>query len=143
MLLGKRPRPPMKRTTSMSEITSDLNTTTSDVPQVDPYTPLNRPRTAEPIGGGGFGGGGVSYGADRSWKQQNGFNGLDQKVWATASPRNYRRHSADFVETADFLRSCSLCKSSLVPSRDIYMYRYSIFSIAKLLCFSVLTLHCI
>ncbi|KAL2317724.1 hypothetical protein Fmac_031600 [Flemingia macrophylla] len=30
MLLGKRPRPPMKRTTSMSEITSDLNTTASD-----------------------------------------------------------------------------------------------------------------
>ncbi|XP_020210019.1 FCS-Like Zinc finger 6 [Cajanus cajan] len=30
MLLGKRPRPPMKRTTSMSEITLDLNTAASD-----------------------------------------------------------------------------------------------------------------
>jgi len=30
MLLGKRPRPPMKRTTSMSEITLDLNAAASD-----------------------------------------------------------------------------------------------------------------
>ncbi|CAJ1971791.1 unnamed protein product [Sphenostylis stenocarpa] len=30
MLLGKRPRPPMKRTTSMSEITLDLNVAASD-----------------------------------------------------------------------------------------------------------------
>lgn len=36
MLLGKRPRPPMKRTTSMSEITFDLNTEAQPQPS-DPH----------------------------------------------------------------------------------------------------------
>ena len=117
MLLGKRPRPPMKRTTSLSEITLDLNTPTStDVPSPDLNDPaVNRQR---PMGPAGAGGGGAD---GSTWKQQNG---LDQRVMATVSPRNHRRHSTDLVETADFLRSCSLCKRRLVPSRDIYMYRY-------------------
>ncbi|XP_057442585.1 FCS-Like Zinc finger 6-like [Lotus japonicus] len=96
MLLGKRPRPPMKRTTSMSEITLDLNTTTVVTTDVR-------------SGGGGSG----------------GFNnGLDQtKVLAPVPPRNHRRHSSDFTGTPDFLRSCCLCRRRLVPGRDIYMYR--------------------
>lgn len=102
MLLGKRPRPPMKRTTSMSEITLDLNTPTD----VEPCNPLN-PQTP----GGGGGGGGFN-------------NGLDQRRGLpTDSPRIQRRHSDNFVETPDFLRACSLCKRCLVPGRDIYMYR--------------------
>lgn len=86
MLLGKRPRPPMKRTTSMSEITLDLNVT----PPADPS------------------------------------NWLDQRIPPPSllSPTTRRTHSADLLETADFLRACSLCKRRLIPSRDIYMYRY-------------------
>ncbi|XP_019152695.1 PREDICTED: uncharacterized protein LOC109149401 [Ipomoea nil] len=95
MLLGKRPRPPMKRTTSMTEFTLDLN-----------------------AGGGGQ----ASQAAAAS---NPAAAALDQRIMsaATVSARPHRRKSADFVETAHFLRACSLCKRRLIPGRDIYMYR--------------------
>ncbi|OAY23330.1 FCS-Like Zinc finger 6 [Manihot esculenta] len=97
MLLGKRPRAPMKRTTSMSEITFDLDS--ESVP------PSSDPRIAH--------------------KQVAGFGvQLDQRfLSATVAPRTHRRASADSLETAHFLRVCSLCKRRLIPGRDIYMYR--------------------
>ncbi|KAJ8771621.1 hypothetical protein K2173_026798 [Erythroxylum novogranatense] len=99
MLLGKRPRHPMKRTTSMSEITFDLDTTDTtetNNPASDFFLNQRQPPTA-------FG---------------------DQRFLAsTVSPRNHRRTSADFLETAQFLRACFLCKRRLTPGRDIYMYR--------------------
>ncbi|KAF2291481.1 hypothetical protein GH714_025049 [Hevea brasiliensis] len=97
MLLGKRPRGPMKRTTSMSEITFDLDCESAP-PSSDPHI---------------------------AHKQMAGFVGqLDQRfLAANVSPGTHRRVSADFLETAHFLRSCSLCKRRLVPGRDIYMYR--------------------
>ncbi|PSS17412.1 hypothetical protein CEY00_Acc12198 [Actinidia chinensis var. chinensis] len=51
--------------------------------------------------------------------------GLDKRLKASAaiSPRNHRRNSGDLIETAHFLRSCSLCDRRLVPSHDIYMYK--------------------
>ncbi|WVZ19722.1 hypothetical protein V8G54_007044 [Vigna mungo] len=99
MLLGKRPRPPMKKTTSMSEITFDLNTTLDD----DDQNNLVK---------GGLG------------PDPVGSNGLDQsRVWALVSPRNHRRHSEDSAHTPEFLRVCFLCKRRLVPGRDIYMYK--------------------
>ncbi|EEF48466.1 FCS-Like Zinc finger 5 [Ricinus communis] len=102
MLLGKRPRPPMKRTTSLSEITFDLDTNGS----------CESAQQAAGFGGDGTGTGG-------------GQQQLDQRFLAAAtiSPRNHRRASADFLETAHFLRSCSLCHRRLVTGRDIYMYR--------------------
>jgi len=99
MSLGKRPRPPIKRTTSMTEFTLDLNNiggVTSPQPS-DPFKvgPL-RPTT----------------------------DGSDQRLLnATVSPRNHRRNSADFTQTPNFLRTCFLCKRRLAPARDIYMYR--------------------
>ncbi|TKY56238.1 hypothetical protein E2542_SST20681 [Spatholobus suberectus] len=93
MLLGKRPRPPMKRTTSMSEITLDLNTAASDA--------ADQQRS----------GAGTGTGA-----------ALDQ-TRALATPKILRRHSSDFVDTPHFLRACFLCRCRLVPGRDIYMYR--------------------
>ncbi|KOM41672.1 hypothetical protein LR48_Vigan04g187000 [Vigna angularis] len=106
MLLGKRPRPPMKRTTSMSEITFDLNTTLDDDDQNNPVK-------------GGLG--------PDPWTKHPppvGSNGLDQsRVWALVSPRNHRRHSEDSAHTPEFLRVCFLCKRRLVPGRDIYMYK--------------------
>ncbi|OAY58165.1 FCS-Like Zinc finger 5 [Manihot esculenta] len=97
MLLGKRPRGPMKRTTSMSEITFDLDSESAP-PSSDPHI---------------------------AHKQMAGFGAqLDQRfLVATVSPRTHRRASADFLETAHFLRACTLCKRRLVPGRDIYMYR--------------------
>ncbi|KAK7385278.1 hypothetical protein VNO78_30993 [Psophocarpus tetragonolobus] len=88
MLLGKRPRPPMKRTTSMSEIALDLNTAASDA----------------------------------SDQQRSAAAALDQTRFL-GTPKLFRRHSSDFLDTPHFLRACSLCKRRLVPGRDIYMYR--------------------
>lgn len=97
MMMGKRARPPMKRTTSMTEFTLDLN------------------------------GGAVAH-VYHSSDPNNPFNGgLDQQyLAAAASPRPQRRNSADFVQTANFLRVCCLCKRRLIPGRDIYMYRYNL-----------------
>lgn len=48
----------------------------------------------------------------------------DRRFLAMVSPRNQRRtNSRDFMETADFLRTCGLCKRRLAAGRDIYMYR--------------------
>ncbi|KAM2022257.1 hypothetical protein ACFX16_044181 [Malus domestica] len=120
MLLGKRPRPPMKRTTSMSEITFDLNTISTGVPHSQPSDPNNPYQPLALWGSGGSGGGGGGGG---------GLDGLDQRLMmklpspSSASPRNHRRSSADFGETAHFLKACGLCKRRLIPGRDIYMYR--------------------
>ncbi|KAJ1406819.1 Zf-FLZ domain [Sesbania bispinosa] len=106
MLLGKRPRPPIKRTTSLSEITFDLNTAMDE----DPFNNRHGP------------GGAVVGPCPRSNRPPGGFNGSDQsRILATVSPRN----SSDLtlVHTPDFLRVCFLCKRRLVPGRDIYMYR--------------------
>ncbi|KAK6257404.1 hypothetical protein QUC31_000863 [Theobroma cacao] len=124
MLLGKRPRPPMKRTTSMKEITFDLNTSNAEAPPSDRHNPLNNypKQAAGPFGGvrgpqiQANGGGGAAGGG-------SGLEGFDQRLLATVSPRAHRRHSADFIETAHFLRACGLCRRRLVPGRDIYMYR--------------------
>ncbi|GKV09288.1 hypothetical protein SLEP1_g20813 [Rubroshorea leprosula] len=111
MLLGKRSRPPMKRTTSMTEITFDLNTSAVEAPQSDPHNPFNNThqKAMEIYGGGAEG---------------SGLEGLDQRFLnSMTSSRMHRRHSGDFAGTSHFLRACSLCKRRLVPGRDIYMYR--------------------
>ncbi|XP_021284716.1 uncharacterized protein LOC110416904 [Herrania umbratica] len=119
MMLGKRPRPPMKRTTSMTEITFDLNTSNAEAPPSDRQNPFNNyPKQAAGPFSGVWGpqiqanGGGGS-----------GLEGFDHRLLATVSPRAHRRHSVDFIETAHFLRACGLCRRRLVPGRDIYMYR--------------------
>ncbi|GMI82868.1 FCS like zinc finger 6 [Hibiscus trionum] len=110
MMVGKRPRPrpPMKRTTSLTEITFDLNTSCNV--EAPPFK--NHPKQDAGVWGPHIqaNGGGDS-------------GGLDQRLLAAVSPRVHRRHSADFMETPHFLRSCGLCRRRLVPGRDIYMYR--------------------
>ncbi|KAJ8762679.1 hypothetical protein K2173_011159 [Erythroxylum novogranatense] len=97
MLLGKRPRPPMKRTTSMSEITFDLNANSTEGNPPSEYSFLNQ--------------------------RQLGFTGDHCFLGSMVSPRNHRRGSDDFSDTAHFLRACSLCQRNLIPGHDIYMYR--------------------
>ncbi|KAK6130698.1 hypothetical protein DH2020_035552 [Rehmannia glutinosa] len=97
MMLGKRGRPPMKRTTSMTEFTLDLNGAAESVNQPsDPNNPFNG-------------------GSDQRYLVSA----------AVVSPKPQRRNSADLVQIANFLRVCSLCKRRLIPGRDIYMYRYT------------------
>ncbi|XP_051126530.1 FCS-Like Zinc finger 6-like [Andrographis paniculata] len=53
------------------------------------------------------------------------FQPLDRQIPAVAGVDRtlQRRSSADFVQTAPFLRACSLCRRRLIPGRDVYMYR--------------------
>lgn len=118
MLLGKRMRPPMKRTTSMTEFTLEIDVATkSGEGTAANYQPFD---AQKPVSTGG----------------------LDQRFLATAtaaaSPTPLRRNSADSVETAHFLRACSLCKRRLIPGRDIYMYRYNIYTSSFVLRFLIL-----
>ncbi|XP_062098786.1 FCS-Like Zinc finger 5-like [Humulus lupulus] len=112
MLLGKRPRPPIKRTTSMTGITVDL--TSEEAPQPsDPQIPI--PNLEQ------------SSGHDATHNNNNaymnfGTKGYQDSFLSILSPRLHRRNSADFIETAHFLRTCGLCKRRLASGRDIYMY---------------------
>lgn len=106
MLLGKRSRPPIKRTTSMTEITVDLSNNNTDA-------------TSPPSN---------ARGGSKENSTKTHPDGFDPRYLSTVSPRNPRRSSADFLETAPFLRACGLCNRRLGPGRDIYMYRYIPFS---------------
>ncbi|ESQ34580.1 hypothetical protein EUTSA_v10008987mg [Eutrema salsugineum] len=110
MLLGKRQRPPIKRTTSLSEIKFDLNLPSEQEPsdhQIQNPPSRKQLMTVDEHGD-------VHHHVT-----------LDQRLLAMVSPRGaQRRHSADnSTHAGEFLRSCSLCKRHLVPGRDIYMYR--------------------
>ncbi|KAF5737974.1 hypothetical protein HS088_TW13G00867 [Tripterygium wilfordii] len=97
MMLGKRPRPPMKRTTSMTGITVDLP---------------NNVEGQEP--------------SDHQLRDDHHQGAYDTGLLAAmVSPRVnlQRRNSADLAETSHFLRTCGLCRRRLTPGRDIYMYR--------------------
>lgn len=106
MLLGKRPRPPMRRTTSMSEFTFDV------VPTEPPAQPTHDQA--------GF------FHADRQHPggAPEGCLYYPRLFPGVASPRNRWRNSDGFVETAHFLRACGFCRRRLATGIDIYMYRY-------------------
>ncbi|RRT71164.1 hypothetical protein B296_00029943 [Ensete ventricosum] len=104
MLLGKRPRPPMRRSTSSTEFAANV---LFDVEAPQPFDQVA-------IGGHHLE---PRWGAD--WRA----------TWYTGSmlsPRGgvHRRSSGD--SPAPFLRACGLCNRGLGPGRDAYMYRYFI-----------------
>lgn len=119
MLLGKRPRPPIKRTTSMTGITVDL--TSVEVPE---SSDLQNPTitTTNPDQSGPF-----THQSQNNYMNNFGTKGYQETFLAMLSPRNNRRNPADFIETAHFLRTCGLCKRRLASGRDIYMYMYVVF----------------
>ncbi|CAA7401723.1 unnamed protein product [Spirodela intermedia] len=144
MLLGKRPRPPMRRTTSLSEITFDVGGGGEPPHAAAGNPPPPRHQRPPPAVGGADGY--ICGGYDRRqqaaaaaapppqppyhWPQQQHqdqgpSNGLDTRYLASmVSPRNPRRNSGDFaVEPAPFLRTCGLCKRRLGPGKDTFMYR--------------------
>ena len=108
MLLGKRSRNPIKRTTSMTGITVDV----SNVEDVQEPI-ISDPPPQNPL-----------------HEFSNGNFGYDQRFMAMVSPRNPAASAGrsgstnHVVDTAPFLRSCGLCKRRLATGRDIYMYRY-------------------
>ncbi|KAL4557641.1 hypothetical protein LXL04_035826 [Taraxacum kok-saghyz] len=111
MLLGKRQRPPMKRTTSMTEFTLDLNHTinidggraNSQSPHdhhSNPFTTINPPRSTDGAA-------------------------ADPRFFSppVTTSKIHRRNSADYSQPAHFLRACHLCNRHLIAGRDIFMYR--------------------
>lgn len=111
MLLGKRQRQEIKRTTSLSEIKFDLNLPSEpEEPSDHHQVQMLSPRKSKLVA------------IDEHRQVNHGL--LDQRLLAMVGTP--RRHSEDYsTHVGDFLRSCSLCKRHLVPGRDIYMYRYT------------------
>lgn len=129
MLLGKRPRPPIKRTTSMTGITVDITNVESDGPS-DHHHRQQQQHQSAPAAAAATHHQMMNFGYDDS----NNFMYDHQPFFATmVSPRNnYQqqqrstigRSSNELIETAHFLRTCGLCNRRLAPGKDIYMYRY-------------------
>ncbi|CAL9059574.1 unnamed protein product, partial [Musa banksii] len=134
MLLGKRPRPPMRRTTSSTEFDAGV---LFDVEPPEPFAQDGiGSRHLEPRHGAG------------AVAQRTAGTGADWRaasyVGSMLSPRGgvHRRNSGDFeaaARTAPFLRACGLCNRRLGPGRDAYMYRY--FSTKSSFFFFVLYVH--
>ncbi|CAL9754667.1 unnamed protein product [Musa acuminata subsp. burmannicoides] len=116
MLLGKRQRPPMRRTTSMTEFAADVVLTDVEVMQ----QPFDQEKVSNTL----------HHQRDQSRERQTASDWLETKNLgnpAAPSPRGGRcpRNSAELVvvDTAPFLRACGLCKRRLGPGQDTFMYR--------------------
>ncbi|KAF9681909.1 hypothetical protein SADUNF_Sadunf05G0052200 [Salix dunnii] len=137
MLLGKRPRGPMRRTTSMTGIAVDLPTEVDAGSSSDPSddTTQNHHTIIRALHAtAGVEEGSLDYHnnndnmMDTSCGGNTGGFSHDQPFLASVlSPRNHHRRSGSgihFVEDSHFLRSCGLCKRWLASGKDLYMYRY-------------------
>ncbi|XP_039053431.1 FCS-Like Zinc finger 5-like [Hibiscus syriacus] len=110
MLLGKRTRQSIKKTTSMTEITvvdaSNLEEVVDQHPIVSDPPPPHR-------------------------EFHDGNSRSDQRFSAMVSPKNRSSERSAFTNhvvngttsASPFLQSCWLCNSRLAPGRNIYMYR--------------------
>ncbi|XP_031491425.1 FCS-Like Zinc finger 6-like [Nymphaea colorata] len=133
MLLGKRPRPPMRRTTSMRALSAEeLNLEVPDAGAAiamvieqqqqqqghqqrrasGSASGFQQPHLQRPTANGG-------YNPSAAAAASAAAGGLSPRAITTKG----RRNSADFMEASHFLRACSLCKRRIGPGRDIYMYR--------------------
>ncbi|KAK2998676.1 hypothetical protein RJ639_023602 [Escallonia herrerae] len=111
MLLGKRARPSTRRTTSTAGFTGGDQSNLEAPRPLEPQRPI---QDFEEVG--------------PATPRENiivvGSRARDHRSVATFSPRYHRNSRGDSVETtADFLRTCGLCKRRLSLARDIYMYR--------------------
>ncbi|XP_010523331.1 PREDICTED: protein MARD1-like [Tarenaya hassleriana] len=99
MLLGKRPGPPIRRTTSMVGITVDPTAT------MEASQPSDYPETIMAV-------------------HQNPTTAMNPRS-SRIAPRKYQKRNPPAAENAsdNFLRTCSLCNRHLRHNRDIYMYR--------------------
>ncbi|CAL9117522.1 unnamed protein product [Musa textilis] len=104
MLLRKRPRPSMRRTTSMTEFAAEVE----------------GPLTADQAGAEN-----QSRHPHLLQKQRNQRRAAEAALWRSGGAGGRRRNSGDSaaVETAPFLMACGLCKRRLGPGRDTFMYR--------------------
>ncbi|RWW35422.1 hypothetical protein BHE74_00059639 [Ensete ventricosum] len=115
MLLRKRPRPPMRRTTSMTEFAAEVE----------------GPLTADQVGAES-----QSRHPHLLQKQRNQRRAAEAALWRSGGGGGRRRNFGDFamVEAAPFLMACGLCKRRLGPGRDTFMYRYFSSAASVALC---------
>eukprot|EP01018_Ginkgo_biloba_P041042 Gb_30206 [translate_table: standard] len=137
MLLGKRPRPPMRRTTSMTLLGSDCSI---DSPLVASPKEKQKPCVDSSLGESPKEK--KSPTEDCPSSEGMALEAIEQGRIVTVdvpihigvlqsvdrfaqvgSPRIGRKKGGDMTETAHFLQACFLCKRRLGPGRDIYMYR--------------------
>ncbi|WOL08684.1 hypothetical protein Cni_G17437 [Canna indica] len=120
MLLGKRPRPPMRRTTSSLEFPAGV------LFDVEAPQPIDKDDaiSGHPLD--------PRWGAAEVAQRAAACGGADwpgtRYMGSMLSPRGgmQRRNSGDFFGipgAAPFLRACGLCNRRLGPGRDAYMYR--------------------
>ncbi|XP_074565434.1 FCS-Like Zinc finger 6-like [Curcuma longa] len=122
MLLGKRSRPPMRRTTSSLEFPDGGVSFDVEAPQ-----PLDQ---GESIGGQPLD---PRWGEAEVARRAVNVAGVDWRaarfVGSMLSPRGGVQRSnpvelpGDHPGTAPFLRACGLCNRRLGPGRDAFMYR--------------------
>ncbi|GJZ75994.1 FCS-Like zinc finger 6-like protein [Tanacetum coccineum] len=94
----------MKRTTSMTEFTLDLNHTV--------------------VADSGPNSSGPPSATTYDQYPNNPFNTINKPPSSpTIVPKIHRRNSADYTQTSHFLKACHLCKRRLITGRDIFMYR--------------------
>jgi len=136
MSLGKRPRGPMRRTTSMTGIAVDLPSKMgagSSEPSDD--TTQNHQMIIKGLHAtaGLEEAGSLDYHNKNnmmdtsSGENTSGFLHDQHFLASVLSPRNHHKSSGSgnhFVEDSHFLRTCGLCKRRLAPGKDLYMYRY-------------------
>lgn len=118
MLLGKRPRPPMRRTTSMSSLGSDCSIESPEEKQKPPGEegyPSSKGMVVLGRAGCPSQGQAVTMGIPI----QRGFLKTLRSFPLMGSSRASRKKSS---EPTHFLQACFLCKRKLVPGKDIYMY---------------------
>ncbi|XP_077213813.1 FCS-Like Zinc finger 5-like [Tasmannia lanceolata] len=104
-MLGKRTRPTIRRTTSITEFTVDL-------PPINPSQPFDLQTQREhqkPCPGT----------VTRKYPATQSFDPIFLSIF---SPRS-RRNADHFVHSGHFLWACGLCNRRLVAGHDIYMYR--------------------
>lgn len=143
MLLGKRPRPPMKRTTSMTGITVDPSMLEPQDPS-DHHHHHHHPMITDSSSSS------LQPPADQTMNMNmmsfapnpNGYEyEHDNRFLAMVSPGGTTSHitrsnSGGYMNDPHFLHTCGLCKRRLPPGRDIYMYRYKYKNLSFFLLYS-------
>eukprot|EP01018_Ginkgo_biloba_P007491 Gb_31137 [translate_table: standard] len=138
-MLGKRPRPPMNRTTSMSQLGSGCVIESCPVPECSDTNNNNLDSGSFPNSPGGVcnenihGNPGSTSGhtavAQMNFVRPSGIPdrsalaGISGTIWPIGSPRSNRGYFIPTIEPAHFLEACHLCNRPLGDGRDIYMYR--------------------
>ncbi|KAG6496847.1 FCS-Like Zinc finger 7-like [Zingiber officinale] len=132
MMVKKRPRPAMRRTTSMTEFAAEGETprpaggdSQSSSRLLQEHRTQRQAADVDPAEGAPrkvlVGGELVSV----NWIEAGYHSGGVAPPGSGVGGRGRRRISSDFAvtETAPFLMACGLCKRRLGPGRDTFMYR--------------------